>query len=276
VTELPSVQLTTGAPAVSPAGSDTGPALRTTAITKRFGGVRALRGVDLDLFHGEVVGLVGDNGAGKSTLVNVIAGVLKPDSGTIAVNGVEQRIDNPADARRHGIETVFQNLSLIPTLDIAENVFLNRELYRAGVLRHLSVMDTRAMRRKVAETFDRLGLRLPGPSTLATHLSGGQRQAVAVARAVMFGGQIMLLDEPSAALGIHQTEIVLSLVERLKDHNVAVVFISHNLPHVLRVADRIVVMRRGRKSLDSPRSSVTAAQLVAHMAGAPPSEVRSA
>jgi ABC-type sugar transport system ATPase subunit len=244
-------------------------AIRAEGITKRFGSVRALRGVNIEIFPGEVVGLVGDNGAGKSTLVNVLAGVVKPDSGTIFIDGVEQSIASPADARRLGIETVFQNLSLIPTLNIEENIFLNREMSRRGPLRFLRIMDKSAMRKRVATNFERLELTLPHPRTLASSLSGGQRQAVAVARAVMWGGHVMLLDEPSAALGMRQTEIVLSLVERLKRHRVAVVFISHNLPQVMRVADRIVVMRLGHKVMDAATSLVTASEIVMRMTGAP-------
>jgi ABC-type sugar transport system ATPase subunit len=250
-------------------GDGSVPAIAAVGIAKRFGGVRALRGVDLTVFPGEVVGLVGDNGAGKTTLVNVLAGVIKPDDGTVSVEGVERSISGPAEARRLGIETVFQNLSLIPTLNIEENVFLNRELSLNGIGRALRLMDKRRMRKRVVENFARLELELPPPRTLASALSGGQRQAVAVARAVLWGGRIMLLDEPAAALGVRQTEIVLSLVERLKRHNVAVVFITHNLPQVMRVADRIVVMRLGQKVMDKPRNAVTASEIVLRMTGTP-------
>jgi D-xylose transport system ATP-binding protein len=250
-------------------GDGSVPAIAAVGIAKRFGGVRALRGVDVTVFPGEVVGLVGDNGAGKTTLVNVLAGVIKPDDGTVSVEGVERSISGPAEARRLGIETVFQNLSLIPTLNIEENVFLNRELSLNGIGRALRLMDKRRMRKQVVENFARLELELPPPRTLASALSGGQRQAVAVARAVLWGGRIMLLDEPAAALGVRQTEIVLSLVERLKRHNVAVVFITHNLPQVMRVADRIVVMRLGQKVMDKPRNAVTASEIVLRMTGTP-------
>lgn len=253
---------------VGRAESNSEPVLVATGIAKRYGAVQALGRIDLSLSTGEVIGLVGDNGAGKSTLVGILSGTIRPDSGTIRIRGVEQSLDSPAHARMAGIETVFQNLSLIPTLNIAENVYLNREMYFAGPLRFLKIMDPRGMERKVAASLKNLGLRLPAPQTKVAALSGGQRQAVAVARAVMWQSEILLLDEPSAALGTRQTEIVMSLMERLKEHNVGIVFISHNLPQVMRVADRIVVMRHGQKVLDRPRADCTAADIVAHMTGA--------
>jgi ABC-type sugar transport system ATPase subunit len=238
--------------------------LRIEGVTKRYGAVQALRDVSLTLDAGEVVGLVGDNGAGKSTLVGVISGLVSPDEGSISVDGRVETLDSPARARQLGIETVFQSLSLIPTLDIAENVFLRRELVRGGPLR---IMDRRKMRTRVVEGFDRLGLTLPPPHTKVSALSGGQRQAVAIARAVIWGSHIVVMDEPSAALGVKQTEIVLSFVERLKAHGIAVIFISHNMPQVLRVADRMVALRLGQKVLDAPRESVDGQQLLAAMTG---------
>lgn len=243
-------------------------ALSVTGVSKSYGAVRALRNVDFHVNRGEVVGLLGDNGAGKSTLISVLSGLIPPDSGKILVRGVEQHFDNPTRARLAGIETVFQNLSLIPSLDIAENVYLNRERYRGGILRLFRIMDVRRMEREVAAGLENLGLKLPAPTTKVAALSGGQRQAVAVARAVLWQTDILLLDEPSAALGTRQNEIVLSLIERLKHRNVAIVLISHNLPQVMRVADRIVVMRHGQKVLDRPRADCTAADIVAHMTGA--------
>lgn len=238
--------------------------LRIEGVSKRYGAVQALRDVSLTLRAGEVIGLVGDNGAGKSTLVGVISGLVAPEHGTIAVDGQVETLDSPARARELGIETVFQTLSLIPTLDIAENVFLRRELVRGGPLR---VMDRRRMRARVVEGFERLGLTLPPPHTKVSALSGGQRQAVAIARAVIWGSHIVVMDEPSAALGVKQTEIVLSFVERLKAHGIAAIFISHNMPQVLRVADRMVALRLGEKVLDAPRDSVDGQQLVAAMTG---------
>jgi ABC-type sugar transport system ATPase subunit len=241
--------------------------LEARAITKNFGAVRALHSVSVALRRGEVIGLVGDNGAGKSTLVNVLAGALRPDSGEIVLDGMPHAFETPSHARAAGIETVFQYLSIIPTLDIAENVFLNREQYRPGILGRLRVMDKARMRREVTEGFERLGLSLPAPATKVGALSGGQRQAVAIARAVLWGQKIVLLDEPAAALGVKQTEIVLQFVERLKRHGVGVIFISHNMQHVLRVADRIVVLRLGEKVYDGPKGSATASDIVAMITG---------
>jgi ABC-type sugar transport system ATPase subunit len=243
------------------------PVLDVRDITKHFGAVRALHAVSVALRHGEVIGLVGDNGAGKSTLINVIAGALRPDSGEIVLDGTTHAFETPAHARAAGIETVFQYLSIIPTLDIAENVFLNRELYRPGLGQRLRVMDKGRMRREVTEGFERLGLILPAPTTKVAALSGGQRQAVAIARAVLWGQKIVLLDEPAAALGVRQTEIVLQFVERLKSQRVGVIFISHNMQHVLRVADRIVVLRLGEKVYDGPKGSATASDIVAMITG---------
>jgi ABC-type sugar transport system ATPase subunit len=257
------------APLTAPETATQSPVLEVRDIAKRFGAVQALHDVSFALYPGEVVGLIGDNGAGKSTLVNIIAGSLQPDSGQILVDGVERRFENAAQAREAGIETVFQYLSLIPTLDMAENVFLNREIYGFGQIgRWLRWMDKGEMRRQTSDGFTRLGLNLPSPKTKVTALSGGQRQAVAIARAVLWGSHIVVLDEPAAALGVKQTEIVLSFIEQLREHGVACIFISHNMQHVMRVADRIVLMRLGRKIFDGPASTTNASALVAMMTGA--------
>jgi ABC-type sugar transport system ATPase subunit len=225
--------------------------LELQGVTKRFGPVVALRDVSLTLRAGEVLGLVGDNGAGKSTLVNIMSGNLRPDEGQILVDGEPRRFHSPADARAAGLETVFQNLALIPTLNIVDNVYLRRELYLGGTIgKALRLMNKRGMRRETSAGFDRLGVTLPPLKSKVGALSGGQRQAVAIGRAVLWGSHIVMMDEPAAALGVKQTELVLSLVERLKDHGVAVILISHNMQHVLRVADRVAVMRLGRKVAD--------------------------
>jgi ABC-type sugar transport system ATPase subunit len=244
--------------------------LRLDHVTKFFGPVTALSDVSLELRAGEVLGLIGDNGAGKSTLVNIMAGALRPDGGTIVVDGEERTFGSPADARAVGVETVFQNLALIPTLNIVDNVYLCRELYRGGPLgQALRLTNKREMRQRTQEGFERLGVTLPPLSTKAAALSGGQRQAVAIGRAVLWGSHIVIMDEPAAALGVHQTELVLSLVERLRSHGVAVILISHNMEHVMRVADRVAVMRLGRKVADVDLDGgITAMDLVGLITGA--------
>jgi ABC-type sugar transport system ATPase subunit len=243
--------------------------LEVSGITMYFGAVRALHDVSVSVGPGEVLGLVGDNGAGKSTLVNILAGVLRPDHGTVAIRGERVALGTPAKAKAMGIETVFQSLSLVPNLDIAENVFLHREIYGPGpILRAIHRMDKARMRSEVADGFRRLGVSLPSLRTKVTALSGGQRQAVAIARAVLWQQNVVLLDEPAAALGVRQTEMVLSFVERLKEHGVAVILISHNLQHVARVADRVVVLRLGEKVFDSPLAQTSNHEIVLHITGA--------
>jgi ABC-type sugar transport system ATPase subunit len=243
--------------------------LEVEGVTKRFGAVTALQDVSLRLWGGEVLGIIGDNGAGKSTLVGVISGAVKPDEGRIVVDGAERSFADPAEARAVGIETVFQNLALVPTLNIAENVYLRRERLGPGPAgKALHRLHKSAMRRETRVAFDRFGVTLPPVRTRVSALSGGQRQAVAITRAVLWGSHIVIMDEPAAALGVKQTELVLSLVERLKSHGVAIVFISHNMQHVLRVADRIAVFRLGEKVADfDVREHTTGTDLVALMTG---------
>jgi ABC-type sugar transport system ATPase subunit len=215
-----------------------------------------------------VLGLVGDNGAGKSTLVNTIAGSIKPDAGRIWLDGVEQKFGNATHAREAGIETVFQQLALIPTLDIAANIFLNREIHSFGRLgRALGLMNAPKMRVETAKAFEQMGLRMPPATTKAGLLSGGQRQTVAIARAVFWRRSVVMLDEPVAALGVQQTEFVLSFIERLKVQQIGVILISHNMEHILRVADRVIVLRLGSKVFDGPRSDVSGRKLVELITG---------
>jgi ribose/xylose/arabinose/galactoside ABC-type transport system permease subunit/ABC-type branched-subunit amino acid transport system ATPase component len=247
------------------------PALEVSDITKRFGPVVALRGVSLALDRGEVLGLVGDNGAGKSTLISIISGVTRPDSGEIRLDGKPWAEGGVRTIREAGIETVFQNLALVPTLSIAENMYLGRELHGPGRLASaVRRIDKRRMRREVEGAFTRLGLRMPPVTAKAGALSGGQRQAVAVARAVLWGSRVVIMDEPAAALGVQQTEAVLSLIGRLKAEGVATLLVSHNMEHVLRVADRVAVFRLGRKiaDLDQREQPVTGMHLVGLITGA--------
>jgi ribose/xylose/arabinose/galactoside ABC-type transport system permease subunit/ABC-type branched-subunit amino acid transport system ATPase component len=247
------------------------PALEVSDITKRYGPVVALRGVSLTLDRGEVLGLVGDNGAGKSTLISIISGVARPDSGEIRLDGKPWADGGVRTIREAGIETVFQNLALVPTLSIAENMYLGRELLGPGRLASaVRRIDKRRMRREVEGAFTRLGLRMPPVTSKAGALSGGQRQAVAVARAVLWGSRVVIMDEPAAALGVQQTEAVLGLIGRLKAEGVATLLVSHNMEHVLRVADRVAVFRLGRKiaDLDQREQPVTGMQLVGLITGA--------
>lgn len=243
--------------------------LELRGLSKSFGPVHAVKSVSLSIYPGEVIGLVGDNGAGKSTLTRMMAGTIRPDTGDIVVAGEKQTFESAQDARRAGVETVFQTLALVPGLDIVENIFLGRELLASGPLGAVTrTMDVAAMRRRVQEGYERFGLGLPDIRTKVAGLSGGQRQVVAIARAVLWGSRIVVLDEPTAALGVKQTELVLSFIEQLRSHNVAVVFISHNMQHVMRVADRVCVLRLGRKVFDGQMSALTGTDLVALMTGA--------
>ncbi len=239
-------------------------------VTKRFGPVMALDDVSIQVRAGEVVGLIGDNGAGKSTLVNILCGAFRPDEGRVIVDGEQRSFTDPSDARAAGIETVFQNLALIPTLNIWENIYLRREDCGPGPVAHaLRRMNKRAMRKNVEEGFERFGVTLPPLRTKVAALSGGQRQQVAVTRAVLWGSHIVLMDEPAAALGVRQTELVLNLANKLKEHGVGLLFISHNMQHVLRVADRIAVLFLGRKVADFEVGEATqASELVGLMTGA--------
>jgi len=244
--------------------------LSVTNVSKRFGPVTALNGVSLSVRSGEVLGLIGDNGAGKSTLVNIIAGLMKPDTGEIVIAGKSFKGFGPRAAREAGVETVFQNLMLVPTLNIAQNVFLGRELFLGGPIgRFLRNVNNRRMRNEVEAAFASLNLNLPPVTSKAGSLSGGQRQAVAIARAVIWGSKIVIMDEPLAALGVQQTEAVLQLVEGLRAHGIAMLLVTHNMQHVLRVSNRVAVLRLGRKvaDIDLAERQLTGMQLVGLITG---------
>lgn len=223
------------------------PVLEVRGLTKSFDAVRAARDVSFEVFPGEVLGFLGDNGAGKSTVVSCIAGSLQPDDGTILIDGEVVTIDSPQAARDLGVETVFQDLALVDTLDVTTNMFLNREIIRAGAARWVRWMDRRRMHRETREILDRLHIRINSVRQLMNQLSGGQRQSVAVGRAVAWGHHIVLLDEPAAALGVEQTALVLELIRRLRAEGVGVVLISHNMHDVLEVCDRAIILRHGLK-----------------------------
>ena len=244
------------------------PVLELRGISKSFGAVQALSEVSVVVRSGEVVGLVGDNGAGKTTLVRCIAGIHQPDEGQILIDGrLEGRL-TPESARSRGIETVHQNLSLIETFDVTENLFLNRELVGSNSFRRrVGWLQKRAMYREAEEILARLSLPVKARDVVAT-LSGGQRQILAVARAVTWGRHIVLMDEPAAALGVRQTGMVLEFVRLLASHGAAVMFISHNIQHVFQSTDRIVVLRHGEKVADVRSKTTSPDEIVSLMTGA--------
>ena len=217
-------------------------------VTKRFGAVEALTGVDFEVDSGEVVALVGDNGAGKSTLIKALAGTQPGDEGEFTFDGKPVTIKSPLDAKRLGIATVYQDLALCDNLDVVSNLYLGEELYEKGPGRALKVIDEIAMEKRAVELLDSLAVTtLRSVRTEVGSLSGGQRQSVAIARSLLGDPKVVLLDEPTAALGVSQTRQVLDLVLRLKERGLGVIIISHNIANVFEVADRIVVLRLGRR-----------------------------
>jgi simple sugar transport system ATP-binding protein len=239
--------------------------LELRGIGMEYGAIRALEEVDYTVAPGEIVGLIGDNGAGKSTLVKIIAGNFPPTHGTICFDGREVRFRGPEDARDAGIEVVYQDLALADNLSGAANVFLGRELRRrvAG----LKVMDHAAMTRCAGQLFGELKSETR-PEALVRTLSGGQRQAVAIARTLLADAKLVLLDEPTAAISVRQVAEVLDLMRRMRDHGQSVIFISHAMPHIFAVADRITVLRRGRKVADKPVGTTSPEEVTALITGA--------
>jgi ABC-type sugar transport system ATPase subunit len=224
--------------------------LKLEKIVKRFGGVTALKGIDLCIHSNEVIGLVGDNGAGKSTLIKIIVGVYQPDEGKIYLNGTPIRFSNPLEAWKYGIVAVYQELALADKLNSIENMFLGHELTRR--ILGVRILNKRKMYNKAQELLAQLGMQLKDLYTPVLRLSGGERQALALCRALNLDAKLICMDEPTAALAVGESEKVLSFVHRLKEQGKAVVFISHNLEHVFRVVDRIVVLRHGNVVCDAP------------------------
>jgi D-xylose transport system ATP-binding protein len=240
------------------------PILELRGISKRFGAVQALDSVDFEVYVGEVVALVGDNGAGKSTLIKTIAGINQPDSGEILWEGQAVAIHGPRDVARLGIATVYQDLALCDNLDVVANLFLGREELTAGP----PVLKEEDMERRAVEVLKSLSVKLPHVRTPIAALSGGQRQSVAVSRSVMWANKVVLLDEPTAALGVAQTKQVLELIRRLKEQGLGVVVISHNLADVFEACDRIVVLRLGKRIADFKVAEATREQVVGAITGA--------
>ena len=248
------------------------PLLEARLITKHFGGVEALRGANFTVYENEVVALIGDNGAGKSTLVKILAGAQPPTSGNIYVEGQLTKIRNSNDARAAGIETVFQDLALAPQLDTVANMYLGRELKVPGPLGLLGWLDKRAMRAQTKRVLGDLGVQIKDVTKPIAKLSGGQRQGVAVARAVNWSSKVVFMDEPTAALGVVQTRQVLDTIKKVRQSGKSVVLVSHNMEDVLAVSDRIEVLRLGQRVESFRTSDVNLNDLVAAMTGAPVSE----
>ena len=241
------------------------PLLELKGIGKEFGAIRALHDVDMKIYPGEVVGLMGDNGAGKSTLVKIIAGNFRPSHGEMIFGGEGVHFHRPVDARAVGIEVVYQDLALADNLSAAANVFLGRELKRQ--IGPLALLDHRAMAARALELFGELRSETR-PHDLVKQMSGGQRQAVAIARTRLSNAKLVMMDEPTAAISVRQVEQVLSLIHRLKEQGVAVMLISHRMPDVFAVCDRVVVMRRGEKRADKPIRDTSPEEVTALITGA--------
>ena len=248
----------------------TQPVVQARNLVLTFGRVVGLNNADLDLFPGEVLAVIGDNGAGKSTLIKCISGVYTPDSGQILVEGKEVQMRSAQDARAHGIETVYQTLAVAPALDIASNLYLGREVRRAGIMgKVFRQLDHAGMRKQAKEEMQKLGIgTLQDMQQAVETLSGGQRQAVSVARTQLFGSKVIILDEPTAALGVRESNQVLKMIEGLRDRGFAVILISHNMPQVFSVADRIHVQRLGTRAAVVTPTSHTMNDAVAIMTGA--------
>jgi fructose transport system ATP-binding protein len=254
------------------------PVMEGRGLVKRYGQVVALGGADFQLLPNEVLAVIGDNGAGKSTLIKALSGALVPDEGEILLDGEPVRFHSPLDARRHGIETVYQDLAVAPALDISENLFLGRELRRKGPLGTVfRMIDKGAMADRATEAMAELNVRLGSMRQAVETLSGGQRQGVAVARSAAFAQHLVIMDEPTAALGVKESGQVLDLIRRIRERGLPVILISHDMPHVWEVADRIHIQRLGRRIAVIDPKEVSSQDGVAIMTGAKnPSEVPSA
>ena len=242
--------------------------LEARGLEKHYGAVVAADGQDLQIRRGEVMALVGDNGAGKSTLVKMLSGAIRPDAGTIVHRGREIHLHGPHDARERGIETTYQDLALAPNRDVVSNLYLGREIVRGGVWKPFGLLDRRAMTRQATEQLSTLGVRLPAlTGTPVGQMSGGQQQGVAVARAAAWATDVLFMDEPTAALGVRQSQAVLDVARRIAQGGVGVVLITHIMPHVMEVADRVVVLRHGRQVADMPSAELRQDRLIALMSG---------
>ncbi len=248
----------------------TEPLLMARGLVKRYGRVTALDHADFDLYPGEILAVIGDNGAGKSSLIKAISGAIRPDEGEIRLEGQPINFHSPMDARKAGIETVYQNLALSPALSIADNMFLGREIRKPGFMgKFMRKLDHSAMEKMARQKLTELGLMtIQNINQAVETLSGGQRQGVAVARAAAFGSKVIILDEPTAALGVKESRRVLELILDVRSRGIPIVLISHNMPHVFEVADRIHIHRLGRRLTVINPKEYTMSDAVAFMTGA--------
>jgi ABC-type sugar transport system ATPase subunit len=244
------------------------PVLSVRGVTKRFGGLVAVDGVDLEIQPGEVVGLLGDNGAGKSTLIKCISGVYSADEGEIFLGDRRLEVSGPIDARRQGIETIYQDLALANNLDVPANIFLGREIKNRHLFGLVNTLDEPAMLERSQAALETLEIHFPSLTNPIESLSGGQRQAVAIARAVYWEAKLMIMDEPTNNLGVPEQQKVLELIRKLRDQGVPVILITHTLPDVFAVTDRITVMHRGRKVTEKRTAETSTEELVHYMVGA--------
>jgi fructose transport system ATP-binding protein len=245
------------------------PVLQARGLVKRYGHVTALDGADFELLPGEILAVIGDNGAGKSTLIKALSGALIPDEGEILLDGKPVRFHSPIDARRQGIETVYQDLAVAPAMTIAENLFLGRELRRAGWLGSaLRLLDKNKMMADAIAYMKDLQIGIRSMKQAVETLSGGQRQGVAVARSAAFARHVVIMDEPTAALGVKESNMVLELIRRVRERGLPVILISHNMPHVFEVSDRIHIQRLGRRAAVVNPKDIKMSEAVAIMTGA--------
>jgi fructose transport system ATP-binding protein len=247
--------------------------LKATGLVKRYGQVVALDGVDFEVRAGEILAVIGDNGAGKSSLIKALSGATVPDEGEILLDGQPVRFRSPIDARRHGIETVYQELAVAPAMTIAENLFLGREIVRPGLLGSLfKVLDKKKMLEESIARMNDLKVGIRSMTQAVETLSGGQRQCVAVSRAAAFARHVVIMDEPTAALGVKEGNMVLELIRRVRDKGLPVILISHNMPHVFEIADRIHVQRLGKRAAVLNPKKISMSDTVAVMTGAMPAD----
>ena len=248
--------------------------MQAKGLVKRYGQVTALDGADFELRAGEILAVIGDNGAGKSSLIKALSGALIPDQGEIWLDGKRIHFKSPIDARRAGIETVYQDLAVAPAMTIAENLFLGRELRRPGLLGRLGVIDKKRMLQESVARMNDLKVGIRSMTQAVETLSGGQRQCVAVARAAAFARHVVIMDEPTAALGVKEGNMVLELIRRVRDKGLPVILISHNMPHVFEIADRIHIARLGKRAAVVNPRKISMSDTVAVMTGAmPPSDL---